>query len=80
MSKQWRVRPSELYCVDDPIAAFKFDRAIWTFGTALTAELDKQEAKTTKETENKRRQVFDKWMGSSASKSQSFRDPANRQV
>lgn len=79
MSKTWRVRPSELYCVDDPYEAFRFDRAVWQFGTALTSELDKQEAKTSKETEKKRKAVFDKWMGSSASAgNKGFRDPANR--
>lgn len=81
MGQAWRTRPSELYCIEDPYEAFRFDRAVFLFGTALTAELDKQEGKNSKEIQKARDRVFAKWIPTEASKGpQQFRDPSKRQV
>lgn len=68
LSKQWKVRPSELYGVNHPVQAFYFDRAVWVFGTTMEADMDKagQKAKKPKQQEAARLRVMHKWLGSDA--------------
>lgn len=40
-AKQWEVRPSELYDIEDSLLALQFDRAVGWFGSYVQEELDK---------------------------------------
>lgn len=81
LAKTYRVRPSELYDIDDPMAAFCFDRAVARFGNALSAELEgvhEPKDKDGKKTEAKRLRILRKWIPetSAASANTGYRDPA----
>ena len=78
LAKTWKCRPSELYDVEDPYDAFRFDRAVAHFGDALSAELDKVEGKNNKEIEAKRLKILRKWIpeASTATPGRKYRDPA----
>lgn len=69
------VRPSQLYEVDDPVAAYCFDKAVNHFGSELKAELENVQGKTDKEIQRKRAGVLARWVPGSANR-QRFRDPA----
>ena len=61
-----RSRPSQIYGVEErygPYQAYCFDSAVATFGTALEAELDSIEGKTSKEINQKRDRTLRKWLG-----------------
>lgn len=66
MAKTFQCLPSELIHIEDPLDAFRFDRAVWTFGTALTAELNNCKGKTDKEIERKQERILRKWIPESA--------------
>ena len=40
MSNQWGTLPSELYSIDDPLAAYYFNRAVMYFGSAYEADIE----------------------------------------
>jgi hypothetical protein len=85
-AKFYRCRASELLHIEDPIAAYFLDRAVFAFGQALVHELDKCQSKTKEETEQKQMRVLRKWVpkavdasGSSATRKE-FADPASRSI
>lgn len=62
---------------EDEVLAYCFDRAVTIFGASLEEELNKVEAKTEKQGEQKRKRILDKWIpGSKAGEGRKFRDPA----
>lgn len=69
------VRPSDLYEVDDPVAAYCFDKAVYHFGSELRAELENVQGKTDKEIQRKRDQILQRWVPGTGNR-QRFRDPA----
>ena len=77
-----RVKPSELYLISDPLAAFYFDRAVCTFGMEVQEAMDEaaEGSKTTKDSKRKRQMVFAKYMrdATGAPVPGTFRDPAAR--
>ena len=80
LAKEWRVRPSELLDIDDPVDAFRFDRAVHIFGSALQAELEAVEGKTKQVRESKQRSIIQRWIPEATGTKQAkrFKDPAAR--
>jgi len=78
-AKQFHCPPSELMGVTDQPTAFYFNRAVFTFGQALEAELEKAGAsrgkskKTDSQIAMARQMVMNRWLGT-----QKFADPAKR--
>jgi hypothetical protein len=60
-AKTWSCRPSELMALDDEYVAYCFDQAVGYIGRSIEAELDKVEAKTPAEGEQKRKMIFAKF-------------------
>ena len=79
MAKQLGVRPSDLYEIDEEVAAWSFDRAVLTFGNALESKLQTiaRNAKKQKEAERKIQRELDKWLASADVKEMKkrFADP-----
>jgi hypothetical protein len=73
------VRPSELHGIEHPVTAYFFDRAIYTFGTTLEADLEEAGSKAKKEAqaERMRRLRLNTWLNDGTEKKpeQKFRDP-----
>lgn len=65
LSRDLKVRPSELFHISDQLQAYWFDRAVRTFGVALQNDLDRagMEAKSTRKAEVARLRVMHTWMG-----------------
>jgi len=61
-----RVRPSDLYKLEDEVTQWSFDRAVQTFGNALESKLQlvSRAAKKQKEAERKVERELDKWLSS----------------
>jgi phage-related protein len=66
-----------LYGVSHPVSAFCFDRAVFTFGTALEDDLNKVSAKCKKEDQAKRVRAtrLNKWLNAENSVKGRFREP-----
>jgi hypothetical protein len=81
LAKEWRVRPSEIYEVTG-FDAYRFDRAVSIFGSALSAELEGVEGKTKQVRESKQKQILQKWIpeakGTKAARR--YKDPAAARV
>jgi hypothetical protein len=79
MAKQLRVRPSDLYGIDEELTAWCFDRAVLTFGNALESKLQiiARNSKKQKEADNKVQRELDKWLASADPKTDTrrFADP-----
>jgi hypothetical protein len=85
LTKHYRCRASELLHVEDPWTAYQIDRAVYAFGSALSAELEGVEGKDKSEIERKRLRVITKWLpkavdASGASSQGRFADPASRSI
>lgn len=79
LASKWGVRPSTIYDVADPFAAYCFDRAVTLFGSTVEGdmELAAEDAKTTAESLVKRQRVLDRYLGVDPTKVKGrFRDPA----
>lgn len=79
-SKAFSCKPSEILGVTSQPTAFYFDRAIYTFGTALEAEMEKAGAsgggknkKSDQQIAMAKQMVLNRWLGT-----QKFADPAKR--
>ena len=72
------IRPSEVYFIEDQLAAFCFDRAVTMFGLEVDAALKKvvRGAKNDKEAEAKSAREFAKWVRDPSTPR--FKDPAVR--
>jgi hypothetical protein len=80
MAKQLRIRPSDLYGIDEEVAAWSFDRAVLTFGNALESKLQiiARASKRQKEAERKVERELQKWLSSADDKNKvrkRFADP-----
>lgn len=77
-AEQWSTRPSEILRVTDWMAAYSIDQAVWNFGTALQAALDKaeDEGKNKNQKRRKREQVLKKWLPGGQADTKAYRDPA----
>jgi hypothetical protein len=53
-AKTWSCRPSHLLAIEDVYTAYCVDQAVATFGSSITAELDKIDDKDPKKVERKR--------------------------
>jgi hypothetical protein len=75
MSKTYHSRPSELYGISHPVQAFFFDRAVFTFGTAVENDLKEstRKAKKQEQVDRIRDRVMAKWLGPTTPGV--FRDP-----
>jgi hypothetical protein len=62
LSQKLRARPSELYYVTDPLAAFLFDRAVTRFGSALDRDLEAVEGNGKQKTMGQQ-MVLSRWLG-----------------
>lgn len=65
LSKTYHCRPSELYGIEHPVQQLFFDRAVWLFGSAVEADLNKasEKAKKTSQAQAARARVLAKWLG-----------------
>lgn len=85
MSKAFGQRPSALLAIAEPFHAFSFDRAVWTFATAVEADMDAAEKRLqAKASETMRalarQRTWDSYMGiDTASAPGRFADPAKGQ-
>lgn len=79
MAKQLRVRPSEIYDVEDEVTAWSLDRAIQTFGNALENRLHEVTSKTKNKAAADRKSTAEltKWLssGDKTTTKGRFRDP-----
>jgi hypothetical protein len=75
LSKAWRTRPSEIYEIEEPLAALNFDRAVNYFGSRVEAEMEEaaEKAKTQKIARSKSLSVLNRYLEPAG---QQFRDPA----
>ena len=75
LSRAWRVRPSELYGIEEPLARLNFDRAVNYFGSSVEAEMHQaaEKAKTNKAARQKAQQVLNRYISTGQGQ---FRDPA----
>lgn len=78
MSKAWGIRPSELAGVVDEVQAYFVDRAVFTFGTHVQAELEEAAAgaKNKQQSANRQQAVLSKYLNIE----RKFRDPAAGQA
>lgn len=84
LARAYHTRPSDLVGIDDGLAAFHFDNAVWMFGSELdealrqATEPRKQGKKLKPLTEAQKHHavstVLEKWLGITGIKN--FRDPA----
>lgn len=65
MATKFQSRPSEHLNIEHPVAAFYFDRAIYTFGSLLEADMEDEVGKVKDEKGQKRaaQRVLNRWMG-----------------
>lgn len=65
LSKTYNCRPSQLMHIEDPLAAYYFDRAIAVFGIHLENEIEQAEAKGKSASQKamKRNMVLNKYLG-----------------
>jgi len=80
MANQLRIRPSDLYQLDDEVEAWCFDRAVLTFGNALSNKLQlvSRAAKKQKEADQKIARELNRWLTCMDDPTQirgRFRDP-----
>ena len=80
LSKQWRVRPSELYGISHPVTAFSFDRAVQYFGVSFEADVENAVSKVKNDKSGRgadraRRMRMKAWMGEEDMAKRQFRDP-----
>lgn len=78
LATQWNRRPSEIYGITEPLAAWNFDRAVMYFGTSVEADIKiaTEKAKTNKAARSKAQQVLNKWLAEPGETAGRFRDPA----
>jgi hypothetical protein len=80
LAKVWKTRPSQLTHITDPLRAFYFDRAVYTFGTEVETAMDEAAdgAKSKKEAQRKRQMALAKYMKNAdgTTASGTFRDPS----
>lgn len=82
MAREFRTRPSALLGVADSYHAFSLDRAVWTFGTAVEADMEAAEKHLPKKASESmralsRQRVWDSYMGIDTAKTPGrFADPA----
>jgi hypothetical protein len=64
MANQWKTKPSELLNVDDPLAAYYLNRAVFYFGQAYEADIEDavEQAKTKASAERAANTVRDRWL------------------
>ena len=62
LSQAMKVRPSDMYAIEGDFRRFCFDRAVFTFGRALDAELNSVKGKNDNEINRKRERVLAKWL------------------
>lgn len=78
-AETWGCKPSDiLHVEDDWQAAYTIDQAVWNFGSALQAALDKAvDNPKMKDKQRKRAQekVFSKWLPGGQADTSRFRDP-----
>ncbi len=79
-SQKMRCRPSDLLRLSDGVLAYYFDRAVWTFGSAIQSEMDEAErkSKSSKSLPARQRMILNKWVpppGGATAKGR-FKDPA----
>jgi hypothetical protein len=65
MAKTYKTRPSNLYDIQDPVAAWSFDRAVFLFGSTLEREIETAGAgaKNPRQANVRRQRVLAKWLG-----------------
>ena len=61
-SKSFKCRPSDILFVEDELAAYSLNNAVWVFGTALEAALNAVHDKDPKREQAKRQRVLEKWI------------------
>lgn len=86
LSRTWKVRPSEMYGIAGEFAAWCFDRAVTTFGTAVETDIKESTSKAKDDAQAKRKAqlVLHKWLNMPVEKEEDgevqrrtkFRDPA----
>ena len=79
LSQRMRVRPSDLFFIDDELTAWCFDRAVVTFGVALENDLEKHMSKAKTDSARRRvhARVMSKWLDDPNDTGR-FRDPGRR--
>lgn len=80
MSSKFGCRPSDLYGVHDEVAALYFDRAVFTFGTSVEADIQNaaETAKNDKQARASAMRVLHKWLDQDKTMKGRYRDPGAR--
>lgn len=80
-ARAWRCRPSDLLFIEDHVAAYCLNRAVYTYGSALEEALDNstigiENDKTGAKAENARKRVLTRWIPEASSAvTPTYRDP-----
>lgn len=72
----WRVPPSDLLSIDDEYVAFCLNQAVFHIGITIKAELEGVEGKNSKEIEQKRSRIIDKYFSDEDTVAKGYADPA----
>jgi hypothetical protein len=75
MARDLRCRPSDLYDIRGSHRRYCFDSAVWTFGSALSAELEGAKGKTEQQQEMNRLRILRRWIPEMNDAKGQFRDP-----
>lgn len=77
MSKQWQAMPSEIYFIEDELAAWCFNRAVSLFGTSVDGAIQEavQGAKNDAQARQKAHRTLLKWLDKDDTVGV-FKDPA----
>lgn len=72
----WRVPPAELLSIDDEYVAFCLNQAVFHVGITIKSELEGVEGKNSREIEQKRARIIDKYFSDEDTTAKSYADPA----
>lgn len=78
LAKAYRCRPSEVFHIDDPLAAYCFDRAVAAFGLTVEDAIEKAtEGKKANQIEAAAKMALNTWVGheNNVRPKQKFREP-----
>lgn len=81
MGRTWKAKPSDIYFIDDEIAAWCFDRAVTLFGYTVENEMALAASKAQRGQEDGARQaVLNAWLKEGRDGERGmFKDPAKMQ-
>jgi len=80
MATKFQCRPSDLYAMQDEVLALYFDRAVYTFGVSVEADIHQvaETAKNDKQAKASAVRVLHKWLDQDKKMKGRYKDPGAR--